>query len=152
MFMLRKRTMLVLFSTIPLLAASLHYPEATPGNVVDSYHGVRVPDPYRWLEDPDSPASKKWIKEENALTASYLSTVPNTANIKARLTALWSPVVYPIDGFAERNGRYFFLRRDSGRNQPILYWMEGRKSSPKVLLDPNTLTSDGTAALESWSV
>jgi protease II len=98
--------MLVLFSTIPLIAASLHYPEAPPGNVVDSYHGVRVPDPYRWLEDPDSPASKKWIKEENALTASYLSTVPNIANIKGRLTALWSPVVYPTNGFAQRNGRW----------------------------------------------
>ena len=152
MFMRRKRALFVLIASIPLLGAKFQYPPAPRGNVVDDYNGIRVPDPYRWLENPDNPHSRKWIQEENALTASYLSTVPNTGKIKAELTGLWSPVMYPPGELAERNGRYFFLRRDPGRNQPILYWMNGRNSTPKVLLDPNTLTLDGTAALDSWSV
>lgn len=134
-------------------AANLQYPDAPHGNVVDDYNGVRVADPYRWLENPDSPASRKWIQAENALTASYLATVPNTAELKAQLKQLWSPVTYPGGGLAERNGRIFFLRRDPGKNQPILYWKtSAHDAAARVLLDPNTLRADGTAALDSWSV
>jgi prolyl oligopeptidase len=137
--------------TLPLLAQQWKYPPAPRGTVVDDYHGVRIADPYRWLENPDSPESRHWIGEENALTNSYFATVPNTAAIKDRLGVLFSPVVYP-GILANKADRYFFLRRDSGQNQPILYWMQSRTASPKPLLDPNALSKEGTAALSSWAV
>ncbi|MBV9251485.1 MAG: hypothetical protein JO227_19820, partial [Acetobacteraceae bacterium] len=147
---------MALASAAPVFAGSWPYPDAHRDNVVDTYNGVQVGDPYRWLEDPDSAASKRWISEENALTQSYLASVPGVAEMKERLKALWSPVVYPSSraaaGVVVKGGRYFFLRRDSGKNQPVLYWMESRKAAPKPLLDPNTLSKDGTAALLSWSV
>lgn len=139
--------------SVPMTGASLQYPAAPRGNVVDDYHGVRIADPYRWLENPDSPESRQWIRAENALTESYLKTVPDTNALKSQLTKLWTPAAYPMGGFAEEGGRYFFLRRDPGKNQPILYWKAaGDDSQAKVLLDPNTLRADGTAALDSWSV
>jgi prolyl oligopeptidase len=128
------------------------------GGVVDEYHGIRIADPYRWLEDPDTPESRQWIAAENNLTRSYLSTLPNLDAIKARLTVLWSPVTYPAKsplreaGLVNKGDRYFFLRRDPGKNQPILYWMESRHANPKPLLDPNTLSAEGTAALSSWTL
>jgi prolyl oligopeptidase len=152
--MCRKRTTcLAVLLSLPIAAASLQYPSAPRGNVVDDYHGTRIADPYRWLENPDSPESRKWIQAENALTESYLKTVPDTDAIKSQLMKLWTPVTYPSGGFAARGGRYFFLRRDPGKNQPILYWRTDRADSqPKILLDPNTLRADGTAALDSWSL
>ena len=154
--MLLRSSWLILFAMFPLVAAdTLQYPSAPRGTVVDNYNGVRIADPYRWLEDPDSDASRQWIAAENALTDRYLSTVTNRAALAKRLTELWSPVTYPPnspEGLIVRHDRYFFLRRDTGKNQPILYFMNGRHSAPQVLLDPNTLSADGTAALDSWSV
>jgi prolyl oligopeptidase len=141
-----------------LLGDKLQYPAAPRENVTDDYHGIRVADPYRWLENPDSPRSRKWIEEENALTNSFLANVPNFPAIKDRLASLWTPVAYPsatTDGRAalvNKAGRYFFMRRDSGNNQPILYWMLSRDATPKPLLDPNRLSADGTAALLSWAI
>ncbi len=142
----------VLLTVLPLAASTFQYPPAPRGNVVDNYNGVLVPDPYRSLENPDSPSSRQWITAENALTHRYLSTVTNTAALTSRLTQLWNPVEFPPGQLFVRGDRYFFLRRDSGKNQPVLYWMDGRQDKPRVILDPNALSSNGTAALESWSV
>ena len=141
-----------------LLAQRLKYPDAPRGTVVDDYHGIKVPDPYRWLENPDATESRKWITAENQITNAYLASVPNRAEIAKRLTELSSVVMYPRPGgdpsasFIQRGGRYFFLRRDSGKNQPILYWMESRTAAPKPLLDPNAMNAAGTTAVSSWRV
>src|SRR6266508_287878 len=71
-------------------AQTLAYPPARKGDVVDDYHGTRVPDPYRWLEDPDAPETRAWIEAENRLTESYLSQIPEREAIRTRLTALWN--------------------------------------------------------------
>src|SRR5437867_10643434 len=76
-------------------AQTLPYPPARKGDVVDDYHGTRVADPYRWLEDPDSPESRGWIDAENRLTEGYLSQIPERAALRKRLTALWN---YPKYG------------------------------------------------------
>jgi prolyl oligopeptidase len=134
---------------------SLHYPSAPQGHVVDVYHGVRVPDPYRWLENTDSPETQKWIREEDALTASYFANFPGEVALKKRLLELTSATVYPSSdgaGIMVRGGRYFFVRRESDQNQPVLYWMPSRDAEPRVLLDPNTMSKEGIAALDSWSV
>jgi prolyl oligopeptidase len=94
-----------------LLAQRLKYPDAPRGNVVEDYHGTKVPDPYRWLENPDAPASRVWIGAENKLTSQYLAGVPDRDKIAQRLTELTSVVVYPRPGgdqaasFVERGSR-----------------------------------------------
>src|SRR5438093_9368952 len=93
-------------SAVPAPAQTLQYPVARKSDVVDDYHGTRVPDPYRWLEDPDSPESRAWIEAQNRLTAAYLAEIPARATIRQRLTKLWN---YPKYGAPFRKaGRYFF--------------------------------------------
>ena len=153
------RLILGLVVSLTLSAQSTKYPPAARGNVTDNFPGERVADAYRWMEDPDTPEARAWINAENALTDSFLSSGADIPALKKRLTELWSPVIYmrpPADtdqaGFARKRNRYFFYRRDPGRNQPILYWMNSRTDQPKPLLDPNTLSSEGTAAISSWSI
>ncbi len=103
----------------PLPGQSPPYPPARQSDVADDYHGTRVPDPYRWLEDPDSPETRAWIEAENRLTEGYLSHIPERAAIRTRLTALWN---YPKYGTPFRKaGRYFFLKNDGLQNQSVLY-------------------------------
>src|SRR5947208_12730520 len=93
-------------SAAPAGAQTLQYPAARKSDVVDDYHGTRVPDPYRWLEDPDSPESRAWTEAQNRLTAAYLADIPARATIRQRLTKLCN---YPKYGAPIRNsGRYFF--------------------------------------------
>ena len=151
------RALACLVLLFPLLANDFRYPNAPRGTAVNDYHGIRIADPYRWLENSDSPETRLWIAQENALTNSYLATVPNTPAIKDRLAVLFSAVVYPSSlgrpaAIVNKGDRYFFLRRDSGKNQPILYWMASRTATPKPLLDPNSLSAGGTAALSTWSI
>ena len=77
-------------SAAPAPAQTLQYPAARKSDVVDDYHGTRVPDPYRWLEDPDSPESRAWIEAQNKLTATYLADIPARAALRERLTKLWN--------------------------------------------------------------
>ena len=123
----------------------MRYPPAPTTSQVDDYHGTKVADPYRSLEDPDAPATRVWIEAENALTESYLAQIPARDVIRARLTALWD---YPRFGVPfHKSGRYFFLKNDGLQNQAVLYHQESLSSKPAVLLDPNALSSDGTVAL-----
>jgi prolyl oligopeptidase len=146
------------FRTRPLLAAlalaaaaaglvhadRLKYPEAAKGDVVQEYGGVKVADPYRWLENAADPATVRWVDAENALTRSYLDG-PRRESIKARLTEL---IDYPRISVPEKQGnRYFFTRNSGLQNQSVLYVREGLTGPERVLLDPNTLSADGTAAL-----
>jgi prolyl oligopeptidase len=121
------------------------YPQAAKTGQVDDYHGVKVADPYRWLEDPSSPASRAWIEAENKLTFGYLSEIPARERIKQRLTELWDYEKYQVP-FKE-GARYFYRKNDGLQNQSVLYTVTPLGGRPRVLLDPNTLSPDGTIAL-----
>ncbi len=126
----------------------LVYPPAPSTGIVDELHGVRVPDPYRPLEDLDAEETRRWIEAENALTEGYLGALPVRERIRERLTELWNYEKYGLP--ACRGGRYFFTRNDGLQNQGVLYWMEGLDAEPRPLLDPNALSADGTVALMDY--
>src|SRR5881396_2139784 len=131
-------------------AQTLPYPPARKGDVVDDYHGTRVADPYRWLEDPDSPESRGWIDAENRLTEGYLSQIPQRAALRQRLTTLWN---YPKYGAPfHKAGRYFFFKNDGLQNQSVLYKQASLTAGPETLLDPNLLSEDGTVAVSTLAV
>lgn len=120
------------------------YPVATRGSQVDDYHGVKIADPYRWLEDTDSPETKAWVEAENTLTFGYLATIPERTPIRNRLTQMWNYARF--DAPTKAGGRYFQTQNTGLQNQSVLFVRNG--NSPwRVLLDPNTLSSDGTVAL-----
>jgi prolyl oligopeptidase len=125
--------------------APISYPAAGRGTQVDVYNGVSIADPYRWLEDTDSPETKAWIEAENRVTDAFLATIPERAAIKDKLTQIWNYARYSAP-FKE-GGRYFFHENTGLQNQSILYVQDGRNAAPRVLLDPNLLSSDGTVAL-----
>lgn len=129
--------------------APTKYPAAQKGDQVDDYHGVRIADPYRWLEDTDSPATAAWVRAENELTFGYLTKIPERTAIRSRLEALWNYAKFSSPSKA--GGRYFYTHNSGLQNQAILYVQDGRGGTPRVLLDPNTLSSDGTVALSMTS-
>src|SRR6266849_2507463 len=126
------------------------YPAARRSEQVDSYHGVRIEDPYRWLEDADSAETKAWVAAENALTAEYLRQIPGRERIVRRLTELWNFERYA--DFFKAGGRYFYSRNDGLQNQNVLYTLPSIDGGARVLLDPNTLSKDGTVALSGVNV
>lgn len=132
------------------MTTPLHYPTTTRTNVVDHYHGTSVADPYRWLEDDNAPATKAWVEAQNEVTFAYLNAIPGRAAIKARLTKLWNFERYGVP-FKE-GGRYFYSRNDGLQNQSVLYTVEALDAAPRVLLDPNTLSTDGTVALAGMAI
>jgi prolyl oligopeptidase len=135
-----------------LYAGPFEYPQTKKGDQVDDYHGVKVPDPYRWLED-DVRTSKDvadWVAAENKVTFGYLGTIPEREAIKNRLTTLWNYEKFSVP--FKRNGRYFFSKNDGLQNQSVYYTMTSLTDKPRVLLDPNTWSKDGTVALAGLSV
>src|SRR3954467_15735922 len=104
------------------------YPSAARGTQVDVYHGVSIADPYRWLEDTDSPETKAWVAAENQLSDSYLATIPQRAAIKNRLTQIWNYARYSAP-FKE-GGRYFYFQNTGLQNQSVLYVQDGRNARP----------------------
>ncbi|HHQ47513.1 MAG TPA: S9 family peptidase, partial [Acidobacteria bacterium] len=128
----------------------LHYPKARTDKVVDDYNGVKVADPYRWLENTDSQETRRWIEAENALTKSYLRAIPGRQAIHDRLAKLWNYERYGVP-FA-RGDRYFFTRNDGLQPQSVVYVTTSLDAEPRVLLDPNTFSKDGTVALSGLSV
>ena len=121
------------------------YPDARKSDQTDNYHGTEVADPYRWLEDPDSPESRAWIEAENALVFGFLEKIPARQAIEERLTTLWNYERYGMPSL--QGGRYFYGKNDGLQNQSVLYVAEALDAPPRVLLDPNTLSVDGTVAL-----
>ncbi len=128
----------------------LKYPDTRRSDHVDVYHGVQVPDPYRWLEDTDSEETKAWVEAQNKVTFSYLEKVPQRASLRERLTKLWNFERYGTP--EKRGGRYFYTRNDGLQNQSVLYVAESLDAPPRELLDPNQLSQDGTVALVGWEV
>ncbi|MEO6392199.1 MAG: prolyl oligopeptidase family serine peptidase [Pyrinomonadaceae bacterium] len=129
----------------PAPQGKLNYPTPRKGDQVDDYFGTKVADPYRWLEDPDSAETRAWVEAENQVTFSYLDQIPERATIKERLTKLWNYERYSVP-FKE-GGRYFYYKNDGLQNQSVLYTTDTLAGTPRVLLDPNTLSADGTIAL-----
>ena len=123
----------------------LAYPSSPKGDVVDDYHGTKVADPYRWLENPDAPESRAWIEAQNQLTSGYLEKLPSREPLKRRLTELWNFERY---GVPSREGkRYVYSRNDGLQSQSVLYVADSLEAPPRVLIDPNALSTDGTVAL-----
>ena len=121
------------------------YPLTATTNQVDDYHGVKVADPYRWLEDDHAENTKKWVEAQNKVTFGYLDQIPERPQIKKRLTELWNYERYGIP--YREGGRYFFTKNDGLQNHNVLYTMPTLDAPPKVLLDPNTFSPDGTISL-----
>jgi len=121
------------------------YPVARTVDVVDDYHGTKVADPYRWLEDPSSPGYREWIDAQNGVTERFLSSIPIRVPLRERLTALWDYERYEVP---IREGNRVFFERNAGlQAQAVLYVVDLPRFEPRVLLDPNTLSKDGTVAL-----
>jgi len=126
------------------------YPEAPRGEVVDEHFGVQVPDPYRWLEDPDAEATQAWVKAQNELTYGYLEQIPERAAIRARIEQLWT---YEQVGLPEKHdGRYYYGYNDGTWNHSKLYVADGLDAAPRLVLDPNAWSEDGTVALAGSAV
>jgi prolyl oligopeptidase len=125
------------------------HPPTRKDDVVDDYFGTPVPDPYRWLEDPNSAETQAWVEAQNALTFAFLERLPARARIRRRLTELWN---YERFGVPSRQGRwYVFAKNDGLQNQPVLYKTTVLDAPPAVLIDPNLLSPDGTVALGALS-
>jgi prolyl oligopeptidase len=126
-------------------AARLVYPITVKTNQVDNYHGTLVADPYRWLEDDNSAATKSWVEAENKVTFAYFQKIAQRPAIEKRLRELWDYERYytPV----KRGSRYFFMCNKGLQNQSVLYTFTNLSDSPQILLDPNALSADGTVSL-----
>lgn len=129
---------------------AIKYPQTPQTNHVDYYHGVAVSDPYRWLEDIESPQVKKWIEEQNKITFSFLSNIPEREKIKQRMTQLWNYERFGVP--FKKGGRYFYSRNDGLQNQNVIYTVEKLDGEPRVLIDPNLFSKDGRVALSGLSI
>ena len=134
----------------PLLSGSRtplpSYPETPPDPVVEVLHGQPIADPYRWLEDGNSPHTRLWTERQNAFTQAYLTGFPGREEIRSRLEELLAIGVLTTPTPAR--GHYYYQRRDGKENQPVLYWREGVHGSDRVAVDPNALNRAGTTALD----
>ena len=123
----------------------MEYPETRKDDQVDDYHGIKVEDPYRWLEDDNSGETLAWVQAQNRVTFGYLEQIPYRSQIKQRLQELYN---YPKYGIPSRSGAYYLWSKNDGlQNQSVLYVQEGLEGTPRVLLDPNQLSPDGTVRL-----
>jgi prolyl oligopeptidase len=125
------------------------YPPARKSDTVDEYHGVRIADPYRWLEEADRAETSAWVEAQNALTRSSLQGPVRDALIK-RLTKLYD---FPRTNVPIRRGRYYFFTHNTGlQDQPVLYAQEALEGARRVLIDPNAMKAGGPVALTALAV
>ena len=127
-----------------------NYPEAKKVTQVDNYHGTKVADPYRWLEDPDSAETKSWVKAQNDLTFNYLRKIPQREQIRNRLLKLWNYERYSAP--FKQGSRYFYYKNDGLQNQSVLYTASSATDKGKVLLDPNSFSKDGTTSMAGLAI
>lgn len=148
---MRVHSILLLSFAVSALVAQAPFkaPITRKLDVVDTYFGTQVPDPYRWLEDDNSLDTKAWVEAQNKVTFNYLEQIPEREQIKARLTKLWN---YEKFSTPSKHGKRYFYSYNSGlQSQSVLYVTEDPKQAGRVLLDPNTLSKDGTVALSGTS-
>jgi prolyl oligopeptidase len=128
---------------------AIKYPPTTMGTVAEDYHGTKVPDPYRWMEDLDSPEVAAWIAAQNAVTEPYLAALPHRAHLVSRLTALWN---YPRVGLpALEGGRLFYARNAGLQRQAPVYVRSSVDGPATLVIDPNVISEDGTVALQQFA-
>lgn len=132
------------------MSATFSYPPTRREDFNETLHGVTIPDPYRWLEDDHSPETEAWVRAQNEVTFAYLDAIPERAQMRKRLTELWDYEKFGVP--FKRGDRYFFTRNDGLQNQSVLYWLDRLDGEPRLLLDPNTLSADGTVSLSFFSV
>ena len=127
--------------------AMYQYPETRRVDQVDTFHGVEVADPYRWLEDDvrSSPEVAAWVKAQNTIARKYLDAIPERKEIQERLTKLWNFERYSVP--TQTAGKYFYMKNNGLQNQAVLYVADDATSEGRVLIDPNTWSEDGTIAL-----
>ncbi len=125
---------------------TVNYPTSHKDTTIqDNYHGKIVADPYRWLEDDHSEATKDWVARQNKTTADYLSQIPYRGQIKKRLEEVWNYERFGIP--MQEGGRFFYFKNDGLQNQSVLYAQETLDGTPMLVLDPNRLSGDGTSSL-----
>jgi prolyl oligopeptidase len=125
-------------------------PQTAKTDVTDEYFGVKVADPYRWLEDDNSAETAAWVKAQNEVTDAYLNEIPFREDLRQKLTTIWN---YPRYGVPFHKGKYYFFTKNNGiQNQSVMYKQEGPDGVPEVFLDPNQLSADGTTALSGYAV
>ncbi len=126
------------------------YPETKAIKQTDDYHGIKVEDPYRWLEDDHSLETKAWVESQNKTTYQYLSQIPYRDKVKQRLTALWN--YEKVNTFFKKGKLFFSFRNNGLQNQSVLYSQSSLLDEPVVVLDPNTLSEDGTTSLSGMAI
>ncbi len=131
-------------------ADRLKYPETATVDHIDDYHGTEVADPYRWLEDDvrENEAVRAWVDAQNAVTFSYLETIPERELIARRMKELWDYERYSLP--IKKGGRYFYQYNNGLQNQEVLYTQTSLDAEPQLLIDPNTWSDDGTVALAAY--
>ena len=131
------------------LAKKFKYPEAKKGDVVEDYHGTKVADPYRWMEDPDAQETQAWVDQENVLTRSYIDSYPAREAIEERLKSLFNYERYSVP--TREGDRYYYTKNDGLQNQAPIYMQKVGGGDPAMVLDPNALRADGTVAITGTS-
>ena len=131
-------------------AQKLQYPASKKVEHYDTYFGVKVADPYRWLEDENSPETARWVEEQNKVTFAYLDKIPYRAQLKERLTRLYNYERYTAP--YRRGDYYFYTKNDGLQNQNVVYVQKGIDGKPEVLLDPNKFSAEGTTKLGALAV
>ncbi|HJQ71071.1 MAG TPA: prolyl oligopeptidase family serine peptidase [Blastocatellia bacterium] len=137
-------------SSKPQSNRKIDYPVSKKVDQVDDYHGTKVADPYRWLENADAADTRSWVEAQNKVTFAYLNEIPAREQIKQRLTKLWNYERYGTP--FSKGKRYFYSKNNGLQNQSVLYTAESLAAEPRVLLDPNTLSTDGTVALSGLTI
>ncbi len=129
--------------------SQIKYPASKKTSQEDNYFGTIIKDPYRWLEDDNSPETKAWVREQNEVTEKYLAQIPFREKVKSVLKKMWNYTKYSAP-FKEGE-YYYFYKNDGLQNQSVLYRQKGLNELPEVFIDPNKLSKDGTAAIETVS-
>ncbi|MCX6133245.1 MAG: prolyl oligopeptidase family serine peptidase [Ignavibacteriales bacterium] len=140
----------LLFVQSTLFGQALQYPQTKKVDHADTYFGINVPDPYRWLEDDNSPETAQWVEAENKVTFGYLEKIPYRQQVKQRLENLFNYPKYTAP--FHRGDTYFFYKNDGLQNQSVLYIQKGLDGTPAVLIDPNKLSADGTSRLGAFAL
>ena len=140
-----KTHLLILAAMTPFSSAEVSYPPTKKSDVSDDYHGTKVADPYRWLEDDNSEETKAWVIAQNKVTHAFLDTIPQRDQLRKRLNKLWNYERFSAP--FERGGRFFYSHNTGLQNQSVFYVTDSIDQQGRVLLDPNTMSKDGTVSL-----
>ena len=136
--------MAILISCNGPVKRKIVYPVTKKGDVVDSYFGTKVHDPYRWLEDDKSEETAAWVKDQNKVTFGYLESIPYRGEIKSRLEKIWNYEKYTAP---QKEGAYIYFSRNNGLQNQFVIYRQKNNEEPEVFLDPNKFSADGTSSL-----